>query len=147
MLPENINVAPDETVLFETQPQQVAWGGCTVMVLGIFLFLIPTLFGFLYWRYQRRQHRDSRCLITNQRIIVQNWGERGRLLDLGYDTITGIYPSSGSALGSTSSGSAVINLSDGTRIELDYVEGVAHFADVAQRAMEAYKGQSTTSRP
>ena len=140
-MPENIKLEPDETVLFETEPRNVAWGGCAVMVLGIFLFLIPTLFGFLHWRYQRRRHRNSKCLITNRRIIVQNWGERDRLLDLGYDRVTGIYPSSRSALGSESNGTAIISLSDGTRLELEYVEGVAHFADVAQRAMEAYKSR------
>ncbi len=138
-LPKNITLEPDETVLFETEPRNVAWGGCVVMIFGVFLFLIPTLFGFLYWRHQKRQHRDSRCLVTNKRIIVQNWGQQNRLLHLGYNGVTGIYPEFQSGMGQTSSGTAVISLASGTRIELEYVEGVAHFANVAQRAMEAYK--------
>ncbi len=139
MLPENFNLEPDETVLLATEPSYVAWGGCVVMFLGIFLFLIPTLFGFLYWRYQRRQHRNSKCVVTNKRIIVQNWGQQNRLLHLGYNGVTGIYPEFHSGMGQTSSGKAIISLASGTRIELDYVEGVAHFANVAQRAMETYK--------
>ena len=137
----DINLEPDETVLLEMEPRNVGIGACGVMLLGVFLFLIPTVLAFIYWRFQKRQHRDSKCTATNKRIIVQNWGEPGRILDLGYDTITGIQPEFHSGFGSTSSGSVVISLSDGNRVELNYVEGVAHFADVTQRAMEAYKGR------
>ena len=111
------------------------------MVIGVFMFLIPTVLGFIYWRYQKGRHRNSKCVVTNKRIIVQNWGEPGRFLNLCYDTITGIQPEFHSGFGQTSSGSVVISLSDGNRVELNYVEGVAHFADVAQRAMEAHKGR------
>ena len=105
------------------------------------MFLIPTVLAFIYWRVRKHEHRNSKCLITNKRIIVQNWGEQGRILDLSYDMINGILPEFQSGFGSTSSGSAIISLSDGTRLELSYVEGVAHFADVAQRAMEAHKAR------
>ena len=137
----NINLEPDEAVLLEMEPHNVGIGACGLMLLGVFMFLIPTVLAFIYWRVQKCRHRDSKCVATNRRIIVQNWGEPGRFLDLGYDKITGIQPQFRSGLGQTSSGSVVISLSDGNRIELDYVEGVAHFADVAQRAMEAHKAR------
>ena len=140
-IPDDFNLEPDETVLLATEPRNVAIYSCGVMLLGVFMLLIPTVLAFLYWLGQNHRHRNSKCLITNKRIIVQNWGEQDRLLDLGYDIINGIQPEFGAMLGSTSSGSAVITLSDGTRLELDYVEGVAHFADVAQRAMEAHKAR------
>ena len=137
----DINLEPDEIILLEMEPNNVGIGGCAFMVIGVFMFLIPTVLGFIYWRIQKRNHRNSKCTVTNKRIIVQNWGEQGRFLDISYDTINGIQPEFQSGLGSTSSGSVVIRLSDGTRLELDYVEGVAHLADVAQRAMEAHKGR------
>ena len=138
-VPANFTLEPDETVLLEMEPRNVGIYSCGVMIIGIFMFLIPTVLAFIYWRVQKHRHRNSKCVVTNKRIIVQNWGEPGRLLDLGYDTITGIRPEFGAMLGSTSSGTAGITLADGTQLELQYVEGVAHFADVAQRAMEAHK--------
>ncbi len=135
----DINLEPDETVLLEIEPSNVGIGGCAFMVIGVFMFLIPTVLGFIYWRYQKGRHRNSKCTVTNRRIIVQNWGEQERFLDLGYDMINGIQPEFQSGLGSTSSGSVVIRLTSGNQIELDYMEGVVHFADVAQRAMEAHK--------
>lgn len=141
MLPENFNLEPDETVLLEIEHEGIEGGACLVMLLGIFLFLIPTLLAFIYLMTQRRKWTDSKLVVTNRRIIVQNWGVRDRFLDLGYDRITGIVPSFSSGLGSSSKGTAVINLANGTRLELSGVEGVAHFADVAQRAMEAYKSR------
>ena len=137
----NFNLDPDETVLLEMKPSHVGrgcFGALLLAFLGVFLLFIPTVLAFVYLRRRQRPYRDSKCLVTNKRIIVQNWGEPGRLLDLGYDTMTGIYPD---RWGGVSSGTAVITLADGSRIRLPYLEGVVHFTDVAQRAMEAYKGR------
>ena len=135
----SINLEPDETVLLEVEPSDVGMETCGCIFFGM-LFVIPGLVLLLLWWLERRSYRKSRCVVTSKRIIVQNWGEPGRLLDLGYGTITGISPSSSSPLGSTTLGSALISLTDGTRLELKYIDGVAHFAAVAQRAMEAHKG-------
>ncbi len=139
-VPANFILEPDETVLLEVEPRDVGIEGCGCFIFGLVFLIIPGLFMLLVWWLKRRSYRDSKCVVTNKRILVQNWGEPGRFLDLGYDTLTGISPSSSSALGST--GSAIINLSNGTRLELEYVEGVAHFAAVAQRAMEAHKART-----
>ena len=140
-IPENLNLEPDETVLLEVEPSDVGMEMCGCIFFGLF-FVIPGLVLLLLWWLERQRYRDSKCVVTNKRIIVQNWGEPGRFLDLGYDTLTGIYPSSSSALGSTSLGSTIISLIDGTRLELKYVDGVVHFADVAQGAMEAHKART-----
>ncbi len=137
----NFTLEPDETVLLEVEPNEVGNETAGCVLFGLVFLIIPGLFMLLVWWLQRRSYRDSKCVVTSKRILVQNWGEPGRFLDLGYDTLTGISPSSSSALGSTTLGSAIISLSDGTRLELKYVEGVVHFADVAQRAMEAHKAR------
>ena len=137
----NFNLEPDEVILLEMEPSNVVkgcFGALLLALLGVFLLFIPTVLAFFYLRRRQRPYRDSKCLVTNKRIIVQNWGEPGRLLDLGYDTMNGIYPD---RWGGVSSGTAVITLADGSRIELPYLEGVVHFTDVAQRAMEAYKSR------
>lgn len=142
-VPASFNLEPDETVLLEMEPANVGkgcFGALLIALVGVFFLLIPTVLAFLYLRRRQRPYRDSKCLVTNRRIIVRNWGELGRLLDLGYDTLTGIYTHTDGW--GDRSGKALITLADGSRIELPYLQDAVHFADVAQRAMEAHKART-----
>ena len=138
----SVNLEPDETVLLETEPGSVGkgcFGAFLLAFLGVFLLFIPTILAFVYLRRRQRPYRNSKCMVTNKRIVVRNWGELGRLLDLRYDTLTGISPNLEGRW--DRSGKALITLADGRRIELPYLEDAVHFAYVAQRAMEAHKAR------
>ena len=60
MLPANINLEPDETVLLEMDPGNVGNDACGCIFLGVSMFLIPALIMLLHYCDLRRQYRDSR---------------------------------------------------------------------------------------